>query len=307
MTLIFTDPVFALHETPRGHPERPERMAAVDRALATGPLADLPRRSFEPAPYEAIAACHPSSYIDRLEALIPEAGLVAVDADTSVGPHSMIAARLGSGASLAAVDAVMGAETPNAFVAARPPGHHAERTRAMGFCLINHVAIAARHAQAKHGAKRVAIVDFDVHHGNGTQDIFQDDGSVLYVSTHQSPHYPGTGAASERGVGNIVNLPLPAGTDGPHYRAVFEGEVMRAVAAFGPDLVILSAGFDAHAEDPLGDLLLVEDDFVWITRKMMDYAAEHCASRLVSCLEGGYSLGALERSVVAHVTALANA
>ncbi|WP_108663598.1 histone deacetylase family protein [Acuticoccus kandeliae] len=304
-TLLYTDPAFARHQTPRGHPERAERMIAVERALSAPEFDVLVRRRPTPAPYEAIAACHPSAYIEKLEALIPAEGMIALDADTNVGPDSMIAARLASGAMINAIDAIMAGEAQNAFVAGRPPGHHAERDHAMGFCLINHVAIGARHAQKAHGLERVAIVDFDVHHGNGTQDIFETDPSVLYVSTHQSPHYPGTGSPTERGVGNIVNLPLAAGTDGPMYRSVFEAVVMPAVRAFDPDLLILSAGFDAHADDPLGDIRLLEDDFVWITERMMEVADRSCRGRLVSCLEGGYDLAALGRSVAAHVATLA--
>ena len=304
MTLIYTDPLFARHEMPRGHPERTERMAAVTAALSDPRLADLPRRTAEPAPYDAIARCHPSAFLEKLSAAVPESGLMSLDPDTHMGPNSLDAARLASGAVLAAVDAVMAGEAPNAFVAARPPGHHAERTRAMGFCLINHIAIGARHAQAVHGVERVAIVDFDVHHGNGTQDIFYEDGSVLYVSTHQWPLYPGTGASSERGVGNIVNLPLGAGTDGARYRPLFAEVAVEAVDRFAPDLVLLSAGFDAHRDDPLGGLALDEDDFVWITEAMMALADTHCSGRLVSLLEGGYDLGALGRSAAAHVAAL---
>jgi acetoin utilization deacetylase AcuC-like enzyme len=217
----------------------------------------------------------------------------------------MKAARLASGCALAAVDAVIAGEANNAFVACRPPGHHAERSVAMGFCFLNHVAIAARHAKAARGLERIAIVDFDVHHGNGTQDIFERDPGVTYVSTHQSPWYPGTGAASERGVGNILNVPLPAGTGGADYRSVFDATVMPALDGFHPELIVLSAGFDAHADDPLGGMMLREDDFVWITRRMMELAERSAGGRLVSCLEGGYHLPALGRSVAAHVATLA--
>ncbi len=304
MTLIYTDPLFARHQTPPRHPERSARMGAVLQALGDRRFDGLERRTAEPASYEAIARCHPSSYLERLTASIPESGMIALDPDTHIGPESWRAARLASGAAIAAVDAVVGLEAHNAFVVARPPGHHAERTTAMGFCLINHVAIAARHAQAVHGIERVAIVDFDVHHGNGTQDIFWDDPSVLYASTHQSPLYPGTGSAAETGAGNILNIPVAAGTDGAQYRPLFEA-VVEAVAAFRPELVILSAGFDAHADDPLGGMALVEDDYVWITHQMMDLAAQTAHGRVVSVLEGGYDLGALGRSAAAHVGALA--
>ncbi|MCF3934218.1 histone deacetylase family protein [Acuticoccus sp. M5D2P5] len=306
-TLLYTDPAFARHETPRNHPECAARMASVETALSGPQFAHLDRRSPTPAPYEAIAACHPSSYIDTLTAAIPDSGMIALDADTHVGPHSFIAARLASGGVINAIDAVMADEARNAFIASRPPGHHAETAHPMGFCLINHVAIGARHVQKAHGIGRVAIVDFDVHHGNGTQDIFERDASVLYVSTHQSPHYPGTGAPTERGVGNIVNLPLSAGTVGAAYRHIFDTVAMPAVRAFAPEFLILSAGFDAHADDPLGDIRLLEDDFVWITERMMEIADEFCGDRLVSCLEGGYDLAALGRSAAAHVATLAKA
>ncbi len=226
---------------------------------------------------------------------MPEHGLVAVDADTSMGPSTMQAARVASGALMAATDALFAGEDKNAFVIGRPPGHHAEHNRAMGFCFLNHVAIAARHAQRAHGVGRVAIVDFDVHHGNGTQDIFWDDASVLYISTHQSPLYPGTGEANERGVGNILNVPLPPGTSSSLYRTLFDGAVMPALNAFEPEFLILSAGFDAHEDDPLGGIRLTDDDFVWITQRMLEVADRCCGGRVVSSLEGGYDLAALGR------------
>jgi len=303
-TLLFTDPVFARHETPRGHPECSDRILAVEAALSGPRFATLERRTAAPASAEAIAACHLQGFVDRLDASVPASGLVAVDGDTAMGPHTMEAARIASGSAVAAVDAVVAGEAHNAFVASRPPGHHAERARAMGFCFINHVAVAARHARKAHGVGRIAIVDFDVHHGNGTQDIFQDDAGVFYASTHQSPLFPGTGSASERGVDNILNVPLPAGTAGADYRSVFDAAVMPAVRAFQPELVILSAGFDAHADDPLGGMLLVEADFVWITEKMMEIAAATAGGRIVSLLEGGYDLPALGRSVADHVATL---
>ncbi|MEM8551010.1 MAG: histone deacetylase family protein [Pseudomonadota bacterium] len=289
---------------PPGHPERAERMAAVERALAAPKLAGLTVRGASEAGYEALARAHPSAFLDRVSSVVPANGMVSLDPDTHMGPNSWSAARRASGAVMAAVDAVCAREAQNAFVASRPPGHHAERTRAMGFCLVNHIAVAARHAQAQHGVGRVAIVDFDVHHGNGTQDIFFEDESVLYISTHQSPLYPGTGSRLETGVGNIVNLPLGAGTDGARYRPLFDEVVIRALNQFGPELLLLSAGFDAHVDDPLASMALTEDDFVWITRRMMEMAATHCDGRLVSLLEGGYHLGALERCVAAHVGAL---
>jgi len=304
-TILYTDPIFATHVTPEGHPECVARITAVEAALSGPRFAALDRRTAGPAGYEAITAVHPVGFVDKLEAATPERGLVAVDADTAMGPTTMKAARVASGCAVAAVDAVVAGEADNAFVAARPPGHHAERSVAMGFCFLNHVAIAARHARTAHGIDRVAIVDFDVHHGNGTQDIFEADGTVQYLSTHQSPWYPGTGAASERGVGNIVNVPLPAGTTGADYRDVFDTTVMRALDEFAPELVILSAGFDAHEADPLGDFRLTEVDFVWITQRVMALADRTAHGRLVSCLEGGYNLPALGRSVAEHVATLA--
>lgn len=306
MTIIFTDPVFARHEMPRGHPERAERMAAVTRALAHPDIAKLEQRPSVEAGYDALAKVHPSVFLDRISSVVPEEGMVSLDPDTHMGPNSWDAARRASGAAMAAVDAVCARAADNAFVASRPPGHHAERVRAMGFCLVNHIAVAARHAQAAHGIGRVAIVDFDVHHGNGTQDIFYDDETVLYISTHQSPLYPGTGSRHETGVGNIVNLPLGAGTDGAAYRPLFDEVVMGALNRFQPEFLLLSAGFDAHEDDPLGGMRLVEDDFVWITRRMMEVAALHSEGRLVSLLEGGYNLGALERSVSGHIRALSS-
>jgi acetoin utilization deacetylase AcuC-like enzyme len=307
MTILFTDPVFARHEVPHGHPERPERMAAIERALTAETFQHLDRRTAGDALYEAIAAVHPSAHIDRLLAAMPGEGMISLDPDTHAGPTTWAAVLRATGGALAATDAVLAGEDRTAFVAGRPPGHHAEKTRAMGFCFVNHAAVAARHAQRTHGLGRVAIVDFDVHHGNGTQDIFWDDPSVFYVSTHQSPLYPGTGDASERGAGNILNVPLPGGTTGHTYRMLFDAAVMPALNAFAPELVILSAGFDAHVDDPLGGLRLTEDDFVWITERMLDLAARSADGRVVSLLEGGYDLPALGRSVAAHVAALARA
>ena len=304
-TLLYTDPIFATHVTPDGHPECVERIHAVNAALSDPRFGPLDRRTAPPARVEAIAAVHPPDHLEKLEAATPDSGLVALDADTALGPTTLKAARTAAGSAMAAVDAVMAGEARNAFVACRPPGHHAERSLAMGFCFLNHVAIAARHARHTHGLGRVAIVDFDVHHGNGTQDIFQADGSVAYVSTHQAPWYPGTGAASERGVGNILNLPMPAGTTGADIRSVFETAIMPHLEAFAPEFILLSAGFDSHRDDPLGDFRLSEDDFVWITQQMMDFADRHARGRLVSCLEGGYNLPALARSVAGHVATLA--
>jgi acetoin utilization deacetylase AcuC-like enzyme len=238
---------------------------------------------------------------------VPAAGHAAIDADTIVSPGSGEAALRAAGAVIAAVDAVMTGEALNAFCAVRPPGHHAERDRAMGFCLFNNVAVGAYHARAAHGIDRVAAIDFDVHHGNGTQDIFWSDPNLLYASTHQSPLYPGTGARGERGVGNIFNVPLRAGSGTQEFRAAVEAVILPALESFAPDLVLISAGFDAHSDDPLAGLEFVAADYAWVTRQLVDLARRHCNGRIVSSLEGGYDLKALGESAAAHVGALMDA
>jgi acetoin utilization deacetylase AcuC-like enzyme len=235
----------------------------------------------------------------------PQQGLVQIDADTSMSPGTFEAALRGAGGAVHAVDQVMTGKAANAFVAVRPPGHHAETARPMGFCLFNNAAIAARHAQRKHGAERAAIVDFDVHHGNGSQDIFWSDPSVLYSSTHQMPLYPGTGAVSESGEHDtIVNAPLRPGDGGSQFKAAFENRILPRLKDFKPDLVVISAGFDAHTRDPLANLNLVEADFAWATQKLMEIADQSAQGRVVSVLEGGYDLEGLSQSVAAHVIAL---
>jgi acetoin utilization deacetylase AcuC-like enzyme len=266
-----------------------ERFTALDRVKA--PEGD-------PA---TILYAHPESFVEKVRNAIPEEGIASVDADTSVSPKSWQAALTAIGAANAAVDDVFSGRADNVFVASRPPGHHAEKTTAMGFCLFNNAAIAARHAQKAHGAERVAIVDWDVHHGNGTQDIFWDDPSVLYCSTHQMPLYPGTGAKDETGAGNIVNAPLSPRTGSEVFRDAFLSRVLPAVNDFAPDLIIISAGFDAHHRDPLAEINLTEDDFDWATGQLMDSASRHASGRLVSLLEGGYDLQGLAFSVAAHV------
>ena len=290
---------------PPGHPECADRLKAVEHALEAERFAALIRLESPLGTLDQVALCHPASYAQALIASAPTAGFVQVDADTLMSPGTIEAALRGVGGAVAAVDEVMAGKARNAFVAMRPPGHHAERERAMGFCFFNHAAIAARHAQRAHGAARVAIVDWDVHHGNGTQDIFWDDASVLYASVHEMPLYPGTGAASERGTqGTIVNVPLRAGDGSDEFREAFEVAILPRLDAFRPDLVIISAGFDAHWRDPLASLNLREADFGWATSRLMETAERHAGSRLVSVLEGGYDLDALAKSTAAHVSAL---
>ena len=305
-THLYTHDIFVEHDTPDGHPERPDRIRAVKRALEDERFDRLTRFETAPADPEVFAYAHPQAHVDALKASRPNEGdRVRLDADTYMSAQTWDCMRHACGGLMSAVDAVMGpGGADNAFVAARPPGHHAERAVPMGFCFVNNVAVAARHAQRAHGIERVAIVDFDVHHGNGTQDIFQDDASVFYASTHQMPLFPGTGAKHERGMGNICNAPLDPGTGSDAFREAFRERVLRELDAFRPDLLLVSAGFDAHALDPLANINLSEDDFDWATGKLMDAAERHCEARLVSVLEGGYSLDGLSRSVAAHVARL---
>lgn len=299
-TTIVWSEAYLDHET-ESHPESPDRWVAIDRALRAAGLFDvLPLLTPSPATLEQVLAVHSSRLVERIRD-IGERGGGWLDPDTWVSPLSWETALLAAGGACDAVDAVMEGRAPRAFSLARPPGHHAEPHRAMGFCLLNSVAIAARHAQAAHGIQRVAIVDWDVHHGNGTQDVFWDDPSVLYCSTHQMPLYPGTGASSETGAGNIVNAPLGPDTGSDTFREAFLSRVLPRIDAFAPDLVIVSAGFDAHHRDPLAQINLTEKDFDWATGQLMDRAARHCGNRLVSLLEGGYDLQGLAFSVAAHV------
>jgi acetoin utilization deacetylase AcuC-like enzyme len=304
-TLLVTHPAYLNHITPLGHPERPDRLKAVDKVLEQEKFQHLAREQAPAASLETIALAHPLDYIEEIRDACPSVGMVRIDADTSMSPGSFEAATRGVGAAVLAVDEVVGKKVANAFCAVRPPGHHAETVRPMGFCLFNNVAIAARHAQKSHDIERVAIVDFDVHHGNGTQEIFWADPTVLYCSTHEMPLYPGTGAVSERGEHNtIVNAPLRAGDGGREFREAFETVILPRLDGFKPDLVIISAGFDAHVRDPLANLNLVEDDYAWVTGKLMDVADRCAGGRIVSVLEGGYDLEGLSRSVAAHVSCL---
>ena len=300
-TRLYTHPIFLEHITPAGHPERPDRLRAIERVLDDEAFAALDRHEAPMGDEETVLYCHPRDFVERVRRAIPRDGIAVIDSDTVASPKSWQAALTAIGAANAAVDDVFAGHADNVFVAARPPGHHAEKTTAMGFCLFNTAAIAARYAQEKHGAERVAIVDWDVHHGNGTQDIFWDDPSVLYCSTHQMPLYPGTGAKNETGAGNIVNAPLAPATGSDIFREAFSTRVLPAIDSFAPDLIIISAGFDAHHRDPLAEINLVEDDFDWATGQLMDRARRHSSNRLVSVLEGGYDLHGLAFSVAAHV------
>ncbi|MBD0416043.1 histone deacetylase family protein [Oryzicola mucosus] len=304
VTRLYTHPIFVEHITPPGHPERPDRVRAIERALEEQEFERLDRVEAPEGDEETILYAHPSSFVKHVRSQIPETGIVRIDDDTTASPKSWQAAVTAIGAANAAVDDVFFGRASNVFVASRPPGHHAEKNKAMGFCLFNNAAIAARYAQRHYGAERVAIVDWDVHHGNGTQDIFWDDPSVLYCSTHQMPLYPGTGAKGETGVGNIVNAPLSPQTGSDHFREAFKSRVLPALDNFAPDLIIISAGFDAHHRDPLAEINLSEDDFDWATGKLLERADRFSSNRLVSLLEGGYDLEGLAFSVAAHVSRL---
>ena len=300
MTILYSHAAALDHVNPPGHPEQVARMGAVSDALED--LA-LDRRTPDAATPAQVLRCHPQTYLDRLSAASPSSGFASLDADTSMSPGSLTAAWLAAGAACQAVDAVM--DGGRAFVAMRPPGHHAETATPMGFCLLGTVAIAARHALDGHGLSRVAVVDFDVHHGNGTQDLLWGEARARFVSSHQSPLWPGTGAADETGAhGQIANHPLAPFSGGAAMRRTYEREVLPWLDAFAPELVLVSAGFDAHADDPLAQLTWDEDDFAWVTARLVELADAHAGGRLVSCLEGGYDLAALGRSARAHVTAM---
>ncbi len=306
VTWLFQHAACLEHDTGGGHPESPARLRAIADALSAPQFVGLERREAPRAENDLLLLVHPADYIDRVFAALPESGYGSLDADTILSPGSGEAALRAAGGVCAAVDAVMAGQAANAFCATRPPGHHAEPNRAMGFCLFSNAALAARHAQVAHGAERAAVLDFDVHHGNGTQAAFWDDSSLFYGSTHQWPLYPGTGARGETGAGTIFNEPLDAFTE----RSGFEPAWLRLLQAlenFQPDIIILSAGFDAHRDDPLASLNLTEADFAWITQTALEVAEKCCGGRVVSTLEGGYNLEALAASVAAHVTALMQA
>jgi acetoin utilization deacetylase AcuC-like enzyme len=305
MTFLYMHDDCLQHVNPPGHPERVERLGAVAAALAA---LDLDRREAPLGADEEVLRCHPEHYLARIEAAIPVDGWTPLDADTAVSRGSLQAARRAVGGCAAAVDAVLGGEARTSFVACRPPGHHAERETAMGFCLFGNVAIAAKRALDHHGLERVAIVDFDVHHGNGTQDLIWDEPRVLFVSTHQMPLYPGSGATHETGAhGQVLNLPLAPGTGSAEMRRAYEDAVFPALEEHEPELVLISAGFDADARDPLANLVWRSADFGWVTARAVDIAARHAGGRVISTLEGGYDLTALGEGVAAHVTALMEA
>jgi acetoin utilization deacetylase AcuC-like enzyme len=307
-TLLITSPVFLAHETPPGHPERAERLRVLQERFAKADFDALSRAEAPRALLESATLAHGAHYVDRIAAAAPQSGMIALDPDTAMSPGSLDAALSGVGAAMLAVDQVLAGEANNAFCLQRPPGHHAEIGKAMGFCLFNNAAIAARHAQRAHGLERVAILDWDVHHGNGTQDIFWKDPSVLYASSHEMPLYPGTGAMDETGEHDqIVNAPLKAGDDGAIFLEALKAHILPRIRAFNPDLIIISAGFDAHRRDPLANLMLEAADFAAATDLVMDLADRLCSGRIVSVLEGGYDLEGLTQSAAAHVSRLMQA
>src|SRR5437899_3637437 len=306
-TLLYTHQACLDHDPGSYHPESPARLRAVLEALEAPEFARLERRDAPEAELDDIARVHPRRFVERLLAAVPAAGHVGIDADTVLSPQSGRAALHAAGAVAAAVDAVVAGEADNAFCAVRPPGHHAEPGRAMGFCLFNNIAVGALRAREVHGLARVAAIDFDVHHGNGTQARFADDATLFYASTHQYPLYPGTGAASETGVGNIVNVPLRPMSGSSEFRLGATQRILPALDAFRPELVLISAGFDAHNSDPLAQLMLEEADYTWVTEKLLEIADRHAAGRLVATLEGGYDLSALAASAATHVRVLMSA
>ena len=304
-TALFTHPDCLGHDTGPGHPECADRLRAVLGALEHPDFAGLLREVAPEATPEQLGRAHPAEYVEAILALRPGPAGLMLDADTRVGPGSVLAARRAAGGAAAAVDAVMRGPARRAFVAVRPPGHHAEPATPMGFCLFNSVAVAAHQARAAWGKRRIAVADFDVHHGNGTQAMFEADPALFYASSHQSPCFPGTGEADEHGVAdNVANAPLPPGTGGAGFRAAWERELLPALERFAPELLILSAGFDAHRADPLAQLACEVADFEWLTDRLLELAGRHCGGRVVSVLEGGYDLRALAACSAAHVRRL---
>ncbi len=304
-TELYSHPVCIDHDAGASHPERPDRLRAVIKSLSADSFGGLVRRQAPKAGISDLELVHSATHVEDIFSRVPDSGHARVDADTAMSPKSGEAALRAAGAVTAAVDAVLNGRADNAFCAIRPPGHHAEPDRAMGFCLFNNIAIGARHAQVSGGARRVAVVDFDVHHGNGTQAAFQDRQELFYASSHQSPCYPGTGLESETGrYDNIVNVPLPPGSGSESFRVAYDQRILPALRAWRPDFLLISAGFDGHARDPLAQLNLHRDDFAWVTRQLLAVADDCCGGRVVSVLEGGYDLTALAAGVAVHVEAL---
>jgi acetoin utilization deacetylase AcuC-like enzyme len=305
-TVLITHPSFLAHDTGEYHPERPDRLRAVLKALQDPSFSGLIHAEAPKATMEQLTRVHPAQLVEALLEVNPPPGeLVNVDADTVISSGTAEAIQHAAGALVMAVETVLEGRAGNAFAAVRPPGHHASATLPAGFCLFNNVVVGARHAQAKYGIKRVAIVDFDVHHGNGTQAIAETDPSLFYGSTHQFPFYPGTGSAAERGIeGNVVNVPLSAGSGSTEFRVAWSDRILPALDRFAPELLIVSAGFDAHRRDPLAQLNLEAEDYGWVTTELRAVADKHCKGRLVSALEGGYDLQALAASAAAHVRVL---
>jgi acetoin utilization deacetylase AcuC-like enzyme len=306
-TALYTHAACLQHDTGRGHPERIERLSAVLQAVKGPTFGALTWREAPLAEIAQIERVHDGDYVRYALASVPETDWVQLDGDTVMSPGSGEAALRAAGAVTAAVGAVLAGAVKNAFCAVRPPGHHAERDRAMGFCIFNNIAIGAAEARAVHGLSRVAVMDFDVHHGNGTQHMFDRDPNLFFASTHQMPLYPGTGARGERGVGNICNAPLPPGAGSEEFRAAMEKVMLPAIEAFRPELIMISAGFDAHRRDPLASLAFETADYHWATERLCALAESCCGGRVVSTLEGGYDLAALAESAAAHVTALLEA
>ncbi len=306
-TALFTHASGFEHDTGEGHPERIDRLRAVTQAMEVEEFQLLDRRDAPEADRTQLIRVHDAAYVDDVFASIPDSGHRHLDADTVVSPGSGRAALHAAGAVCAAVDAVMAGEVRNAFCAVRPPGHHAEADRAMGFCLFNNIAVGAAQAQAVHGIDRVAVIDFDVHHGNGTQAMFERDASRFYGSIHQFPFYPGTGAAQETGVGNIVNVTMTAMSGTLEVRREADRVLFPALQDFAPELLMISAGFDAHQLDPLGGLNWTDGDYTWLTERLLEIAGKHAENRVVSVLEGGYSLSGLASATAAHVRTLMTA
>ncbi len=303
-SLLVSHPQGLNHLVPTGHPERPERLLAIEKALFRPQFDNLMRKKAIDADLEIVELVHSTDYLKKLRDARPVEGISKIDADTFISAQSFCAISSAIGAGLQALEAVMLGEVDNAFCAIRPPGHHAEIDNPMGFCLINNIAIVAREAMRKYGAERVAIIDFDVHHGNGTQDIFKQDKNTFYASSHQEEIYPGTGKIDEIGVGNIVNCPLEADSDGALMKEAYNERIFPALEDFSPDIILISAGFDADRRESLAGLNWQPDNFAWITGKLMDIAGKYCNNRIISMLEGGYDLDALAQGCVAHVNML---